>query len=84
MFIHTHYSHLSEIICGAQEPSLKPPDKAKRLLVFSYPINGTRYVVCCLGNDGHNHQKQLNPSLPLKNKAFTSIFQLIYLIIDIY
>ncbi|XP_056895299.1 adhesion G-protein coupled receptor D2 isoform X1 [Takifugu flavidus] len=32
MFIHTHYSHLSEIICGAQEPSLKPPDKAKRIL----------------------------------------------------
>lgn len=43
MFIHTHYSHLSEIICGAQEPSLKHPDKAKRLVV-SYPINGTRYV----------------------------------------
>lgn len=83
MFIHTHYSHLSEIICGAEEPPLKHPDKGKRLVVFSYPLNATRYVVCCFGNYGHNHQKQLNPSFPLKNKAFTGILQLIYLIIDI-
>lgn len=36
MFIHAHYSHLSEIISGGQRPS----DKAKRLadFFFLFPI----------------------------------------------
>ncbi|XP_044055394.1 adhesion G-protein coupled receptor D2 isoform X2 [Siniperca chuatsi] len=32
MFIHTHYSHLSEIVSGAQEPPLSHQDKVKRIL----------------------------------------------------
>lgn len=30
MFIHAHYSHLSEITAGGQKPSPKHQDKAKR------------------------------------------------------
>lgn len=32
MFIHTHYSHLSEIVSGAQEPPLSHHEKVKRVL----------------------------------------------------
>ncbi|KAM7409576.1 hypothetical protein PAMA_001185 [Pampus argenteus] len=32
MFIHTHYSHLSEIISGAQEPSQNHQEKVERIL----------------------------------------------------
>ncbi|TDH08674.1 hypothetical protein EPR50_G00100180 [Perca flavescens] len=32
MFIHTHYSHLSEIVSGAQEPPLSHQEKVKRIL----------------------------------------------------
>ncbi|XP_068564102.1 adhesion G-protein coupled receptor D2 [Cebidichthys violaceus] len=32
MFIHTHYSHLSEIVSGAQEPPLSHQEKLKRIL----------------------------------------------------
>ncbi|XP_078114896.1 adhesion G protein-coupled receptor D2 [Sander vitreus] len=32
MFIHTHYSHLSEIVSGAQEPQLSHQEKVKRIL----------------------------------------------------
>lgn len=30
MFIHTHYSHLSEIVSGTEEPATSPQDKEKR------------------------------------------------------
>ncbi|XP_054459470.1 adhesion G-protein coupled receptor D2 [Anoplopoma fimbria] len=33
MFIHTHYSHLSEIVSGAQEPPPSHQEKGKRILV---------------------------------------------------
>ncbi|KAM9358376.1 adhesion G protein-coupled receptor D2 [Symphorus nematophorus] len=32
MFIHTHYSHLSEVVSGAQEPLLSHQEKVKRIL----------------------------------------------------
>ncbi|XP_035509235.1 adhesion G-protein coupled receptor D2 [Morone saxatilis] len=32
MFIHTHYSHLSEIVSGVQEPALSHQEKVKRIL----------------------------------------------------
>lgn len=32
MFIHTHYSHLSEILSGAQEPPLSHQEKGRRLV----------------------------------------------------
>ncbi|KAM6938184.1 adhesion G protein-coupled receptor D2 [Lycodopsis pacificus] len=32
MFIHTHYSHLSEIVSGAQEPPLSHQEELKRIL----------------------------------------------------
>lgn len=43
MFIHTHYSHLSEIISGDQEPSLKHPDKVERLAAFFYYLINNIY-----------------------------------------
>lgn len=33
MFIHTHYSHLSEIVSGEQEPPGNHQEKIKRLVV---------------------------------------------------
>lgn len=33
MFIHTHFSHLSEIVSEAQEPPLSHQEKVKRLTV---------------------------------------------------
>lgn len=36
MFIHAHYSHLSEIISGGQRPSPKHQDKEKRFTDFFF------------------------------------------------
>lgn len=39
MFIHTHYSRLSEIVSGAaQEPPLNHQEKVKRFAVVSTPL----------------------------------------------
>lgn len=51
MFIHTHYSHLSEIVSGAQEPPQSHQEKVKRLavvymwttLMFSFTVPVSYY-----------------------------------------
>lgn len=46
MLIHTHYSHLSEMISVAQEPSLKHQDKAERLAHFIFYVRSCMYLRC--------------------------------------